>query len=93
MFERIGRAAERAASGVDLSRRRLLGLLSRGALVAAGAVAGLLAAPQQVQAGHCWDCFYTCDDGSSYSLSDVRGGCGPARTGCHLVWKSHHHCI
>jgi hypothetical protein len=92
MFERIGRAAEKAAGGVDLSRRGFLGRLSRGALVAAGAVAGLLAAPQRAQAGRCWDCYYTCDDGSSYSLSDARGGCGPARKGCHLVWKLHHSC-
>jgi hypothetical protein len=41
MFERVGRAAERVATGV--SRRAFLGRLGKGALATAGVVAGMLA--------------------------------------------------
>jgi hypothetical protein len=48
MFERINQAAERAAAGV--SRRMFLGRLGRGALVAAGALGGVLALPRPAEA-------------------------------------------
>jgi hypothetical protein len=50
MFEKIGRLAERAAGNVSLSRRGFLGQLGQAALVAAGAVGGLLALPRPASA-------------------------------------------
>jgi hypothetical protein len=60
MFEKISRAAERAASGVGTSRRGFLGQLGRGALFAAGAVGGLLLLPGGARAGGHSDCFARC---------------------------------
>jgi hypothetical protein len=51
MFERVSKAAEQAASGA--SRRQFLGRLGRGALIAAGAVAGYVAFGSEAQAGRC----------------------------------------
>jgi hypothetical protein len=51
MFERIGRAADRAAGGAGVSRRGFLGGLGRGALLTAGVVGALLAAPGHGRAG------------------------------------------
>ena len=53
MFEKIGQAAERAATSV--SRRQFLGRFGRGALAAAAAVGGLLALPSvsHAQGGMC----------------------------------------
>ena len=51
MFERIGRLAEAAASNVGVSRRGFLGRLGQGALVAAGALGGLLALSKKGRAG------------------------------------------
>ena len=42
MFEKISQSAETLATRVSLSRRGFLGRLGQGALVAAGAVGGLL---------------------------------------------------
>jgi hypothetical protein len=50
MFEKIGRAAERMASYVSVSRRGFLGRLGKGALAAAGVVGGLLLLPKDAQA-------------------------------------------
>lgn len=49
MFEKVGQSAQRAAT--TASRREFLGRLGRGALVAAGAVAGYLAFGSEAQAG------------------------------------------
>jgi hypothetical protein len=51
MFERIGRAAETVAARVSLSRRGFLGRLGERALVAAGAVGGLLLTAGDTRAG------------------------------------------
>jgi hypothetical protein len=51
MFEKIGRLAETAATNVSLSRRGFFGRLGRGALVAAGALGGVLTVAVPVQAG------------------------------------------
>jgi hypothetical protein len=48
MFEKVSQAAERAAVGV--SRREWLGLLGRGAFVAAATAAGVLASTGTAQA-------------------------------------------
>ena len=50
MFERIGRAAETVATRGSVSRRGFLGRLGEGALVAAGAVGGLLLTAGDVRA-------------------------------------------
>jgi hypothetical protein len=49
MFENISRVAEQAAT--NASRREFLGRLGRGALVAAGTVAGYLAFGSEAEAG------------------------------------------
>jgi hypothetical protein len=47
MFEKIGRLAERAATGVSVSRRGFLGRLGQSALGVAGVLAGVSAATAQ----------------------------------------------
>lgn len=49
MFEKVNQIAEQAATSA--SRREFLGRLGRGALIAAGAVAGYLAFGSEAQAG------------------------------------------
>jgi hypothetical protein len=49
MFEKVSQMAEQAA--ISTSRRHFLGQLGRGALIAAGAMAGLLAMPQDAAKG------------------------------------------
>ena len=56
MFEKIGRAAEKAADGV--SRRDFLGRFGKAALATAAVLGGVLALPGGAQAGH--RTFYTC---------------------------------
>jgi hypothetical protein len=51
MFEKIGQAAEALATHASMSRRGFLGRLGQGALVAAGAVGGLLLSAGDVRAG------------------------------------------
>ena len=58
MFERIGRAAETVATRASLSRRGFLGRLGQGAVVAAGAVGGLLLTAGDVRASYS-DCCKT----------------------------------
>ena len=50
MFEKISQAAETLATHVSESRRGFLGRLGQGALVAAGAVGGLLLTAGDVRA-------------------------------------------
>jgi hypothetical protein len=50
MFEKISQAAETLATHVSVSRRGFLGRLGQGALVAAGAVGGLLLMAGDVRA-------------------------------------------
>jgi hypothetical protein len=50
MFEKVGQAAETLATNVSQSRRGFLGRLGQGALVAAGAVGGLLLTAGDVHA-------------------------------------------
>src|SRR2546427_30244 len=50
MFEKISQAAETLATHVSVSRRGFLGRLGQGALVAAGAVGGLLLLSGDVRA-------------------------------------------
>jgi hypothetical protein len=51
MFEKLSRAAEKAAAGVGTSRRGFLGQLGRAALVAAAAAGGVLATAGRASAG------------------------------------------
>jgi hypothetical protein len=77
MLERVHNAAERAAAGV--SRRAWFGRLGRGALVVAGALAGLAASPGGARAGgHC-----CCGDRQGFPFC-VRstGKCGPDTFHC-----------
>jgi hypothetical protein len=64
MFEKIGRAAEKAASGAGTSRRGFLWQLGRAALGAAVAAGGLLASPGRAPAGSfkckCKQRYYGC---------------------------------
>jgi hypothetical protein len=65
MFEKIGRYAELAASAAGQSRRGFLGRLGKGALSAAGLVAGFLLLPGEAGAGVCSGaCYYQCPDGT-----------------------------
>ena len=66
MFERIGRAAETTAARVSLSRRGFLGRLGEGALVAAGAVGGLLLTAGDVRADPRNCCFTGYCPGGTY---------------------------
>jgi hypothetical protein len=51
MFDKISKAAEKAAAGVG--RREFLGRLGRGAAVAAGTLGGMLAIPGAASARPC----------------------------------------
>lgn len=51
MFEKISQAAETLATRASMSRRGFLGRLGESALVAAGAVGGLLLTAEDVRAG------------------------------------------
>jgi hypothetical protein len=79
MFERIGRLAERAATGVSVSRRGFLGRLGRGALVTAGVLGGLLAIPTGARASdglqNCINrcCEATCGKGDKKCSCDPTG--------------------
>ena len=54
MFEKIGRAAEKAAASVP--RRQFLGRLGRGAAMLAGALGGILLTAGTAEAGGGWCC-------------------------------------
>jgi hypothetical protein len=80
MFEKIGRAAERAAGSVSASRRNFLGWLGRGALAAAGLVGGLLLLPRDAQAAaavnlQCNLPYCGCEPYSYYCRRDMRYIC------------------
>ena len=68
MFEKIGRAAEKVATGVGTSRRGFLGQLGRAAVVAAVAAGGVLASAGRVSAVHpchCCSSPYGCAPGDA----------------------------
>ena len=80
MFERFGRLAEEVATSA--SRREFLGRLGRAALMATGAVAGVLAAPTIAEAGRRPLCDATSDaacigleEGSRCGGRDYIGRC------------------
>jgi hypothetical protein len=52
MFDKIGQAAEKAATSVSLSRRGFLEHLGQTTLGAAGVLAGMLALPRTASAGN-----------------------------------------
>jgi hypothetical protein len=56
MFEKIGRLAERAATGVSVSRRGFLGRLGQGALAVTGVLGGLLAIRTDARAAGSYVC-------------------------------------
>jgi hypothetical protein len=96
MFEKIGRLAERAATGVSVSRRGFLGRLGQGALAAAGALGGLLALSNKAQAGNTlYSCSYRRKSGEPhcrYTYYCPRamqscGGCPPLGC-CQLYSKT-----
>ncbi len=73
MFEKLTRRAESMATGLGVTRRGFLGRAGRGALVAAGALGTMFAAPTMARAagngchsGHCYrDCVATCGGDSN----------------------------
>ncbi len=71
MFEKLSRAAEKAAEGAATSRRGFLGRLGRGALAAAGVVGGLLISANAADAGQPVRC--------------CAGKCKQPSAGCVLV--------
>ena len=85
MFEKIGRLAERAATGVSVSRRDFFGSLGRWAGAAALGVAGLLASGKEAQAGqgaaNC--CLYSCP-GGPYQVCKGAAPCPPTLGACRL---------
>jgi len=84
MFERIGRLAERAATGVSVSRRDFFGSLGRWAGAAALGVAGLLVPGKEAQAGHRTPCcLYNCPGGGRYQLCSG-APCTPTYGACFL---------
>ena len=86
MFERIGRLAERAATGVSVSRRDFFGSLGRWAGAAALGVAGLLVPGKEAQAGdgRYYCCVYSCPEGRSQVCQkgpcSIGGRCGGGGT-------------
>jgi hypothetical protein len=72
MFDKIGRAAERAAEGV--SRRNFLGRLGRGAAVLATGLGGILLTATGAHAGGGNWCCLTWDSASS-GPTCVKGRC------------------
>jgi hypothetical protein len=72
MFEKLTQRAEGVASGLSFTRRGFLGRTGRRALVAAGAVGALLAAPTKARAGRPGYCHRTCED-----------ACGSHKTLCY----------
>jgi hypothetical protein len=94
MFEQIGRLAEAAASNVGVSRRGFLGRLGQGALVAAGALGGLLALSNKARAGQqLYQCSYTQRPTKSCAYrcfavdGPYCGGC-PKYNCCDLISKT-----
>jgi hypothetical protein len=60
MFKKIGRAAERMANNVGVSRRGFLGRLGQAALGTAAVLGGVLASPTGAQAFSFKKCFHRC---------------------------------
>jgi hypothetical protein len=85
MFEKLSRAAEKAAAGVGTSRRGFLGQLGRAALGAAAGVGGLLATAGTAAAAKniLYRCGYRCDGGGSYWFYSC-GYCPQPTRGCKL---------
>ena len=77
MFEKIGRLAETAATGVSVSRRAFLGRLGKGGLAVAGVLAGALAFPGQARAGGSGDCIGRCCE-ATCGKGDTRCSCDPS---------------
>ena len=82
MFEKIGQAAEKAASKVSLSRRGFLGRLGQTALGAAGVLAGVLALPRPASAGN--NTLYQCGCFTRGGGSTIWNECGKCS------WNEHH---
>ena len=89
MFDKIGLAAEKAATNV--ARREFLGRLGRGAAVVAGALGGFLLTARDAAASDGWCCLYfdgTPTGGGAYRCYKTRcpkrqggdGGSGYGRT-------------
>ncbi len=73
MFEKIGRLAEKAATGVDVSRRGFLRTAAKGAVAVAGLMGALLVLPQDAEGGNslCAHCLKACR-ASGYSQQACR---------------------
>lgn len=80
MFEKISRAAERAATGVGQSRRGFLGSLGQGALAL---TVLLVATAPTAKAGpkHGFACTYSCP-GACGNIKICSGYCGPYESSC-----------
>ena len=83
MFEKIGRAAEKAAASVP--RRQFLGRLARGAALLGGTLGAILLTAGTAEAGGPWCCLMW--DGC------IRGKCKPASSGTTVACKSHPWCL
>ncbi len=90
MFDKIGDAAERLAT--NISRRAFLGRLGQGAMAVAAAVGGVLAFPDQAEAGTgscCLNCFFVPGTGlvcscyvSGYLGANGRCPAGTTKVSC-----------
>ena len=87
MIDKVTSLAERLATNVSLSRRGFFGRLGKGALVAAGVVAGVLAFPKQARASFT-TCMHACCQGSC-GKGDKKCSCDPtAYTTCYFICTS-----
>ena len=86
MIDKVSDLAERLATNVSLSRRGFFGRLGKGALVAAGVVAGVLAFPKQARAGGSFTtCMHGCCQGSC-GAGDKKCSCSTsAYTTCYFI--------
>jgi hypothetical protein len=90
MFERIGRLADQAAGGVNVSRRGFLGQLGKHAAKTAGVLATLMVLRKNARAsGGLQDCINRCCEGTC-GKADKRCACDP--TG-YLYSQCYYICI
>ena len=83
MFERIGRLAERAATGAGVSRRGFLGRLGQSALGVAGVLAGLAATTASAKgAGAYVCCTWKCYNPYRGAKWTKRSFCYPPGSSC-----------
>ena len=83
MIDKVSDLAERLATNVSLSRRGFFGRLGKGALVAAGVVAGVLALPKHVRADPLHTCIAKCCEASCGKGDKTCSCSGTAYLSCY----------